>query len=227
MAKRLYESSDPGDWDAAHASFSAVAAVKNAALPELAAWASITLVTQLSLRRPPHLTGPELSRLMRFKLMLGRVRPNLQKYVDALTSSEVAAASGAAFAVKGLGTPSGYRAASAALCVLKGVGPATASLILAVLAPATVAFMSDDALEAIVGSRQYTLNEGVALSASCAAKAAELNKASGAKGWTANKVQQAVWAASWLAKGPPPAKGKAKAKRAAHAEPAKKRQRKT
>jgi hypothetical protein len=87
--------------------------------------------------------------------MKGKFRPGLQKYVDALTDSVVRDTTTRAFRHAAAGR---LRAAIEALCELKGVGPATASAVVSVLhfdSP----FMADEALEAFVGTRTYTLAE--------------------------------------------------------------------
>jgi len=159
------------------------------------AWCHTTLPSLLHGRSPAYLTQPELSRVMSWKLRTGKNRPGLQKYVDALTDKEVRAASEAAFAclpVKGAGS---LKDALTQLSKLKGVGPATASAVLSFWCPEKAAFMSDESLEGIVGSRKYTLQEGLALTTSCAKKAKELGGT-----WTAGSVQRAVWASAIVAK---------------------------
>ena len=62
---------------------------------------------------------------------------------------------------------------------LQGIGPATASAVLAVAQPA-YPFMSDEAMSAAVkGPLKYTVPEYVQLVEALQGKAAELNKGSG------------------------------------------------
>jgi hypothetical protein len=165
-----------------------------------------------------HVTQSEVSTVMKWKLMRGKFRPGLQKYVDGLSKAAVVDASTASFRLAAAGR---LKAAVVALSEpLKGVGPATASAILAAAFPAACAFMSDEALALIVpaGSKpKYSADEAVELSRVLSRVAAQLQErvplppVAGASGggpqpqrvWTPQDVQQAIWAAAHLP--PPPA----------------------
>nr|XP_043636846.1 uncharacterized protein LOC122607847 isoform X2 [Erigeron canadensis] len=103
----------------------------------------------------PHITTPELSKLMKWKLTRGKWRPRLLDFVSSLDEDTVISASQKAF--KAL--PDVSKAISE-LTILKGVGPATASAVLAAYAPDVAPFMSDEAMVAALGnSREYTLKQ--------------------------------------------------------------------
>ena len=207
MSAELYKSSDPSAWLRALASHDAALAAKGkpqlialdrfvdvelpATLRERAAGAASSSSSSPSAAgEGAFLTGSELSRLMQWK-MAHKFRPNLQKYVDGLEDAAVRAASRAAFAQLARGGAGSLRAASRALAApLKGVGPALASLALAARDARAAAYMSDAALLAVCGSRDYSEAEFEQLSAALAAKAAALGGA-----WTANACQRALWAA--------------------------------
>ncbi|XP_010464976.1 PREDICTED: uncharacterized protein LOC104745439 isoform X2 [Camelina sativa] len=87
----------------------------------------------------PYLTTSELSQLMKWKLSRGKWRPRLLDFVSSLDDSVVKSASEKAF--KSL--PDISKAVKE-LTVLKGVGPATASAVLAAYAPDIAPFMSDE-----------------------------------------------------------------------------------
>ncbi|CAH8319263.1 unnamed protein product [Eruca vesicaria subsp. sativa] len=87
----------------------------------------------------PYLTTSELSQLMKWKLSRGKWRPRLLDFVSFLQDSVVKSASEKAF--KSLLNISN---AVKELTILKGVGPATASAVLAAYAPDIALFMSDE-----------------------------------------------------------------------------------
>jgi hypothetical protein len=197
---RIWSSSKVSDWLAAEATYPDALATR-ALHPGDAQFIDEILPATLLARAPAaYLTQPELSRVMRWKLRFGKMRP-LQKLVDALPDAAVRAASAAAFAALppqgGGGAGALARSLAALAKPLKGVGPATASAVLAAWAPSRVAFMSDEALEGVVGSRGYTAAECESLAAACRDKAAALGA-----GWTAQRVQRVLWAAAVLGRAP-------------------------
>lgn len=72
-------------------------------------------------------------------LLVFSARPRLQGFVDSLDEAQVESASRKAF-----GALPDLAKAVGELTVLKGVGPATASAVLAAYAPESAAFMSDE-----------------------------------------------------------------------------------
>ena len=103
-----------------------------------------TIVEEVRQRSPMHLTLPELQTIMDYKLAFGQNRPALRALIKKNTDPQVKDVSERAFAVSGEDWPA-VETAMTILCELKGVGPATASLILSLLYPLTVPFFSDEA----------------------------------------------------------------------------------
>ncbi|WMV27273.1 hypothetical protein MTR67_020658 [Solanum verrucosum] len=148
----------------------------------------------LQQRNPSYITTPELSKLMQWKLTRGKWRPRLLDFVSSLDDAVVRSASEKAFQ----SLPDISKAISA-LTVLKGVGPATASAVLAAYAPDIAPFMSDEAMVAAIGnSKDYTLKQYLVLVDKLQAKSKELS----VKGdsFTPSDVERALWSSVVSAK---------------------------
>lgn len=142
----------------------------------------------------PYITTSELSDLMRWKLTRGKWRPRLLDFVSALDESVVKSASEKAFQ----SLPDISKAVSE-LTVLKGVGPATASAVLAAYAPDVAPFMSDEAMEAALGNcKDYSLKQYLLFADKLQKKAKELS----AEGetFTPSDVERALWSCAVGAK---------------------------
>eukprot|EP00850_Spirogloea_muscicola_P004344 SM000018S03709 [mRNA] locus=s18:971871:972639:+ [translate_table: standard] len=92
------------------------------------------------------------------------------------------------------------RAAVGHLAALKGVGPATASAVLAAYAPEAAAFMSDEAMEAVLdGPKEYTLRRYLSFAEALQAKAKELGRLQEAgAALTTSDLERALWATAVL-----------------------------
>ncbi|KAG1366673.1 hypothetical protein COCNU_13G004630 [Cocos nucifera] len=143
-------------------------------------------------RREPHpfLSRTELRRLVQWKLSRGKWRPRLLDFVSSLDENLVESASTKAFAA----LPDLSKAVSE-LTVLKGVGPATASAVLAAYAPDVAPFMSDEAMMAALGnSKEYTLKQYLAFAEKLQSKAKELSIDGDC--FTSSDVERALWSSA-------------------------------
>ncbi|KAK1366950.1 putative DNA-binding protein-like [Heracleum sosnowskyi] len=143
-----------------------------------------------------YITTSELSKLMQWKLTRGKWRPRLLDFVSSLDEELVKSTSQKAFQA----LPDISKAISE-LSKLKGVGPATASAVLAAYAPDVAPFMSDEAMEAALGnSKDYTLKQYLVFVEKLQEKSKELS----AEGelFTPSDVERAIWSSSIGAKYP-------------------------
>ncbi|KAF2035383.1 hypothetical protein EK21DRAFT_53876 [Setomelanomma holmii] len=93
-----------------------------------------------------HLSKDEVEKLVEWKLKHGTFRPKLLGLVQSNSSSAIDSTTRAAFDLLPGGKPNtkDILAALKKLAELKGIGPATASLLLSVAAPDSVPFFSDE-----------------------------------------------------------------------------------
>ncbi|XP_068340887.1 uncharacterized protein [Pyrus communis] len=192
----LFESSTLGLWKESLSSYSSrIELLNKPDLVSLDEFYRHQLPPLLRQRNPnPFITTSELSDLMRWKLSRGKWRPRLLDFVSSLDDSVVKSASERAFR----SLPDISKAISE-LTVLKGVGPATASAVLAAYAPDVAPFMSDEAMVAALGnSKDYTLKQYLLFANKLQEKAKELS----AEGdtFTPSDVERALWSCTVGAK---------------------------
>ena len=122
MSSTLFRSNSVDAWRAALDGYAdAVSSSDNPAFIALDKWVIGTLPTLL--RKQGHITQPQLSRLMKYKLLRGKWRPRLQMFVDGLDKNMVVEVSSQAFQKL---TDDGDRAGALKLLSgkeMKGVGP--------------------------------------------------------------------------------------------------------
>ncbi|KAL9681353.1 hypothetical protein QQ045_013136 [Rhodiola kirilowii] len=187
-----FECSAPDQWKLELSSYSdRLKSLKNPDLISLDEFYRIDLPSLIENRNPnPYITASELVELMKWKLKRGKWRPRLLEFVSALDDEVVESASRKAFEA----LPDVSKAVSE-LTVLKGVGPATASAVLAAHAPQVAPFMSDEAMVAALGSaKDYTLKQYVKFSSKMQEKAKELS--SNNLTFTPSDVERALWSAA-------------------------------
>ncbi|KAL3199523.1 hypothetical protein MRX96_013847 [Rhipicephalus microplus] len=125
-------------------------------LIKLDAWYQEQLPKTIQARKDKHLVHEELVKIMKWKLMRGKYRPQLLDLVRINTELAVKSTSKKAF--RKLPNLSG---AITALTNLKGIGPATASAILAAAFPEQAPYMADESMLSTPGveATDYTLAE--------------------------------------------------------------------
>ena len=156
-----------------------------------------------NMRERGQLSHAELSRVMRWKLARGKMRP-LQKAVERNDPAAVEAVSRTALAELDKGR---WKSALKTLTKLHAVGPATASIVLCLYAPEQAPFMADEAMEAVPGSAPCSGNSAAYSEDAYASfrddmvkRAGELAKL-GWEGCTPEDVGRALWCAAMLSIG--------------------------
>jgi hypothetical protein len=187
----LWRADDRSLWAEALAGYdAAIAALPNAKLTAHDAWYRLELPARVHARTPMHLTHEEMVQLTEWKMARGVWRaPNLVLVRNNPVGAVEAATSAAATL---LSEPA---KALTAVCALGGVGPATASAVLAVMAPERFPFFDEivtgqvaphvDGMGKIAWTAPYYRKYAAALIARADALA---------HGWHASLVERALWA---------------------------------
>ena len=190
----LWESADCADWHAALDRYPAVIAAQGVnGLADLDRWYRDDLPALIAGREPPSLLHDELVRVTSWKMKRGVWREHNRRLVADNEASRVEAASREAFA--GVPDP---RKPVAVLSSLAGVGPATASAVLAAYCPEVYPFF--DELVALqipaLGPVAFTAAYYGRYAAELRAQAARLTGVCPHGAWTAHAASQALWAAA-------------------------------
>jgi hypothetical protein len=187
----LWRSTEIASWvDALDGYDAAIGALPNARLREHDAWYRGELPALVTSRAPMHVTHDEMVRITEWKMARGVWRaPNLVLVRNNAVGGVEAATSEAAGQ---LDVPA---KALAAVGVLGGVGPATASAVLAVMAPERYPFFDEIVTGQVaphvegMGKIAWTAPYYRKYAAALVARAAAL-----ANGWHATMVERALWA---------------------------------
>ncbi|XP_033102570.1 uncharacterized protein LOC117105517 [Anneissia japonica] len=159
-------------------------------LIELDKWYQEKLSHDIQGRKDRYLTHAELTKLMSWKLARGKFRPRLAELVQTNTPELVETSSKKAFQ-----SLPDLKSALKHLVVLKAVGPATASAILAAGAPDQVAFMADESMLEIPGLAplNYNAKQFDKYMQSIQECVERLNKQDPEKKWTPHTVELTLW----------------------------------
>ncbi|XP_023143512.2 uncharacterized protein zgc:112496 [Amphiprion ocellaris] len=192
----LFACEDPATWRRVFDKYWDVVEAKSKGkkpekLLSLDKWYQEELPALISSRPDKHVTLSELVKLMEWKLTRGKFRPRLQQLVASNSEDSVEKCSRKAFSL----LPD-VPAAIAELSLLKGVGPATASAVLAAGAPEQTAFMSDEAMESVPGLKpiQYTAKHYALYLDKMVERTGKLNKVDPQQDWTPHRLELCLWA---------------------------------
>ncbi len=185
---QLWSSPKQQTWRAALDRYREVVDAQGVArLPELDRWYRDELPELIRTRRAPHVTHDEMVRVTEWKMARGVWRaPNLV-LVRGNAPGLVTETSTAALA-----TIPHPRAPIAAMAKLRGVGPATASAVVAALAPETYPFFDELVAEQVPSLPKvaWTLGYYLRYADALRGRAAALGD-----GWTPVMLERALWAA--------------------------------
>ncbi len=162
-------------------------------LAELDLWYREEFPRRLAGREPTFVTRDELERVTRWKMQRGVWRERNRLLVAGNDARQVKRVSSEAFAA--VPDP---RQPVALLSTLAGVGPATASAVLAASRPDIYPFFDELVAAQIpeLGPVAFTASYYQRYAAELRARAAKLNPVCAHQAWTAHRISQALWAAS-------------------------------
>lgn len=191
---KLWASHKCADWHTALNRYVDVIAMQHVnGLPELDAWYRNELPALIAARTPPYITRNELERVTKWKMKRGVWRERNRLLVQSNAPTLVKKISMQAFTA--IPDP---RQPVDLLSTLAGVGPATASGVLACRAPAVYPFFDELVAAQIpdLGKVAFTAAYYQRYAAQLRERAERLQQSCSHQGWTAHDVSQALWSAS-------------------------------
>lgn len=190
----LWNSNKCIDWDAALEQYAAVIHAQEVrGLAEIDIWYRTELPAIIAARAPAYITRTELVQVTIWKMKRGVWRERNRLLVIGNSPSTIKKASTRAF----LAIPD-LRQPIAILSDLEGVGPATASAVLANHSPALYPFFDELVAHQIphLGTVAFTAAYYQRYAKALRERAAKLNTRCEHRNWSAHDVSQALWAAS-------------------------------
>lgn len=162
-------------------------------LPELDTWLRDELPQLIRKRKPPYVTRDELEQATVWKMKRGVWRERNRLLVIGNDARLVKQTSSAAFAA----VPD-VRKPVDLLSSLNGVGPATASAVLAAFAPEIFPFFDELVAAQIpdLGKVAFTSSYYQRYAAALRQRTSALNRACKHRTWNAHEVSQALWSSS-------------------------------
>ncbi len=190
----LWNSENCEDWRVALGEYPAVIRTQQVrGLETLDAWYRNEFPRLVAMRKPAYITRTELERVTTWKMKRGVWRERNRLLLAGNSPAVIKRTSRDALAA----VPD-LRKPISILNGLAGVGPATASAVLATYSPALFPFFDELVAQQIpeLGTVSFTALYYQRYAAALRERAAKLNEQCGDRVWTAHEVSQALWAAS-------------------------------
>jgi hypothetical protein len=190
----LWKSSECAPWHAALDNYPAVIAAQGSErLTRLDKWYLYELPPLIKARPEPYITLDELKEVTSWKMARGVWRERNRWLVSGNAPEAVEEASCKAFAA----APDPRKPINT-LSTLAGVGPATASAVMAAYAPETYPFFDELVAHRIpgLGPVDFTLKYYVAYAEALRERATQLTATCPHRPWTPHDLSQALWSAS-------------------------------
>lgn len=190
----LWQSDNCAAWQAALAEYPAVVRAQQVrGLDELDEWYRQDFPRLIAARRPAYITRTELERVTTWKMKRGVWRERNRLLLAGNSPTVIKRTARQAFAA----VPD-LRKPISILSSLAGVGPATASAVLAGFSPALFPFFDEFVAQQIpgLGTVSFTAAYYQRYAAMLRERAAQLSEHCASRVWTAHAVSQALWAAS-------------------------------